>query len=279
MRGCRWRLWRLGLWVSLVWLLGGCFQADLTLQFDHHHHGSWTQTLTLGERNLAFIGDALDPWLAEIRPSVQRFGGQIRQTPSRLDLTVPFSTPADLASRFKDVFSAPLPESLGVGAMEATAGRSVAENSAAQDAMTAPLEMAATDAQLALPGLGIVPFRLEAQEQNWGLFSHVHLTYDLDLRAVEGVVAAATQAEPTREDWVSFRLRVPWGLRSVASEALAPVRRDAHGAQWNLPLGQQIHIDVGFWLPNGVGLGGLALALMVLLGYGLRYRWLGPPRS
>lgn len=270
MLGHRLRPWGLGLLISLVWLLGGCFQADLTLQFDHHHHGFWTQTFTLGERNLAFAGDALEPWLTNLRAPVQRLGGRIQQTPSTLNLRVPFSTPADGLRRFHGVFSAPRLEFTAVmpGVGEAV-----------QDSWAGPSAGVAERTQITLPGVGSVPFDLDIQEQHWGLFSQVHLVYDLDLRTVAEGMEAVLQTEPTRENWVSFRLRVPWGLRSVAAEALPPASRDAHGAQWNLPLGQLSHIDVWFWLPNWVGLGGVVLVLAVLMGYSLRYRWLGAPRE
>ena len=260
-RGNGWRPWGLGLVIGLVWLLGGCFQSDLILQFDHHHHGHWTQTLTLGERNLAFAHDALDPWLQQIHDPVQDLGGRLRQTPSTIELTVPFSTPADLAERFNTVFTAP---SLG-------ATNSLGIKDGGNPWGDAPATV------LTLPGVGSVPFHLETQEQNWGLFSQVRLVYDLDLRSI-GELGESVWGEVSREDGVSFQLQVPWGVASLAAAALSPDQIDPAGARWILPLGEISHIEARFWLPNWIGLGGLVLAVIVLLGYVVRYRWLGSPR-
>jgi Protein of unknown function (DUF3153) len=254
MAGGRWRPWGLGLLISLLWLLGGCFQADLTLRFDHHHHGQWTQTLTLGERNLAMASDALDPWLQQVRPPIQRLGGHLQQTASTLTVTIPFSTPADLANRITTVFTTP--------------SSAPTENLGRPDPDQPPA------ATLALLGVGTVPFTLTTKEQNWVLVSRVRLVYDLDLR---NLAPSLTTAAPGAG--ITFRLQVPWGMPSVEPESLAPVSLQPHEAQWNLPLGQISHLAMVFWLPNGVGLGGLALAILILIGYVLRYRWLGPPPS
>lgn len=256
MAGSQWRAWGLGLLISLAWLLGGCFQADLTLRFDHHHHGQWSQTFSLGERNLALASDALDPELRQVRLALEHLGGHLQQTPSTLDLTLPFSTPADLVDRVAAVFAPPGIAPTG----ESDRGGSGRETAAA----------------LTLPGVGTVPFTLRIEEQNWGIMSRVQLQYELDLR---GVARTLITEGGDLGDGVSFRLQVPWGLPSLEPGSLPAVSLQPHEARWNLPLGQLCPIAVVFWLPNGVGLGGLALAMMVLLGYVLRYRWLGWPTA
>ncbi|MFH7241513.1 MAG: DUF3153 domain-containing protein [Spirulina sp.] len=249
----------LGLMMGLALLLNGCFQADLTLRFDHHHHGQWSQTVTLGERNLAFASDALTPWLQQLRPAVQRLGGRLRQTPTAIELTVPFSTPADLAERFNRVLADPIPGE-PVGSLPGV-----------------PLEAPAATV-ITLPALGTVPFYLETQEQNWGLFSRVRLRYDLDLRGVEFSSDSAIGSDGLLANPVSLAVQVPWGISLVETESLVPAQTNPTEARWILPLGEQSHIDVRFWLPNWIGLGGVILAFTVLMGYVMRYRWLGPPR-
>lgn len=256
MAGQGWRWLIRGLGIGLAFLLGGCFQADLTLQFDHHHHGQWTQTLTLGERNLAVAQDALDPWLSDLRDSVGPLGGSLRQTPDTLALTVPFSTPADLVDRFQTLLTPPSPGGREPGSLR---------QRGADDPMV-----------LVLPALGTVPVHLQTRERNWGLVSQVWLGFDLDLRSVESP-RASVGGDDAREAGLSFRLQVPWGLSRLTPDSLEPSH--PHGSQWNLPLGQLSHIEARFWLPNWVGLGGVALVILVLLGYRVRYRWLGPPRA
>lgn len=253
----------LGLWLGLALLLTGCFQADLTLRFDHHHHGQWTQVITLGERNLAFASDALSPWLQQVRVPVQRLGGYLRQTPASIQVTVPFSTPADLATRFEIVLA------------EASAGP---ETLAPLTARAIPTPEDDQGLRLDVPGLGKIPVHLETQERNWGLFSQVRLIYDIDLPPVPLPTDSVLGAPSLRTDSLSFQLQVPWGRISPAPDSLSPSQTTATAARWVLPLGQPSHIDVRFWLPNWIGLGGIIIAVAVLLGYGIRYRWLGPPR-
>lgn len=245
--------------MGLALLLNGCFQADLTLRFDHHHHGQWIQTITLGERDLAFASDAFTPWLQRLRPAVQRLGGHLRQTPTTIEIAVPFSTPADLTERFNRVLADPTPRE-PVGSSSAV----ITEDTSAT--------------VITLPALGTVPFHLEAQEQSWGLFSQVRLVYDLDLRGVDFSSESALGGDGLLADPVSLAVQVPWGIGAVETDSLTPTQTDPTGARWNLPLGEQSHIDVRFWLPNWIGLGGVILTVVVLMGYGIRYRWLGPPR-
>jgi len=249
----------LGLVMGLALLLNGCFQADLTLRFDHHHHGQWIQTIALGERNLAFASDALRPWLQQIRTPVRQLGGHLRQTPTTIEITVPFSTPADLTARFNQVLADPSPGE-NVGSLPGATKE-------------APVATVVT-----LPALGTVPFHLETQERNWGLFSQVWLRYDLDLRGVEFPSDSTLGGDVLLPDPVAFRVQVPWGISAVETDSLAPTQTDPSGSRWSLPLGDKSHIDVRFWLPNWIGLGGVILTVVVLMGYGMRYRWLGPPR-
>jgi hypothetical protein len=249
--------------MGLALLLNGCFQADLTLRFDHHHHGQWTQTITLGERNLAFASDALTPWLQQIRAPVQRLGGDLRQTPTTIEITVPFSTPADLTARFNQVLADPI-SGKAIGSLPGVTTGVITEETSAT--------------VITLPALGTVPFHLETQERNWGLFSQVRLIYNLDLRSVEFSPDSMIGGDVFSAYPVSFAVQGPWGISTVETDSLAPTETTPTGARWNLPLGEQSHIDVRFWLPNWIGLGGVILTVVVLMGYGIRYRWLGPPR-
>lgn len=65
----------MGVSLGAVFGPGGCFQADLTLRFDHQTHGTLRQSIQLGERGMALAQTALQPWMADLRPAIQRLGG------------------------------------------------------------------------------------------------------------------------------------------------------------------------------------------------------------
>ncbi len=239
---------RLGLVMLLALCLGGCFQADLTLRFDHHTHGQLTQSIYLGERGTALASASLAPWLESRRRQVSRLGGALQEDTKAVQLTVPFTTGSDLVARFQQVFADQSPEA---GA-------------------------ASTKSQLIIPGLGPIPFNLQIEQQNWGLASRTHLIYDINLQHLP-MVDEVLPGQPANPSTLSFRLQTPWGIRQVRPGSALPTNRLPAKATWQLQPGQLNHIDVLFWLPNAVGLGTVAIVSLVLLGYILRYRLLSPP--
>jgi hypothetical protein len=44
---------------------------------------------------------------------------------------------------------------------------------------------------------------------------------------------------------------------------------------WSLVVGTVNQIEADFWVPSPIGIGAVAIALLVLLGYGIRYGILG----
>ncbi|NJL46461.1 MAG: DUF3153 domain-containing protein [Leptolyngbyaceae cyanobacterium SM2_5_2] len=242
---------RLGFLILLALCLSSCFQADLTLRFDHHVHGQFTQSIYLGERGTALATASLAPWLAARRRQVGRLGGSLRQDAEGIQLTVPFSTGPDLVTRFQQVFAEAEPEP----------------------------GLPSSQGLLLAPGLGLIPFNLQVEQRNWGLASRTQLIYDLDLRELPTSKLQADRAAPSASaSVISFRLQTPWGIRQVSPKSALPTVSLPTEADWLLQPGQLNHIDVLFWLPNAVGLGTVAIVGLVLVGYVLRYRWLSPPR-
>jgi hypothetical protein len=244
---------RLTSWLPLVvlpLLLSGCVRYDLTLRFDHQTHGEIQQTLTLSERGAALTQPTLTPWLETLQGRSRPLGGQLRQSPQAATLSIPFSTPADLVDRFQQVFATPAdakPPSLDP---------------------SPPLDPEGAILQLQVPGWGPVPVQLAVDQTNWGLASRTHLIYAIDLHDLP----ANDEADPWAD--LHLRLQVPWGLAAIADDTPPPVAAEATGATWVLPPGKTTRIDVVFWLPNAIALGSLGIGLLVLGGYGLRYRLL-----
>lgn len=237
----------------LVPLLQGCVRSDLTLRFDHHTHGQIVQSLALTPRAQALGGVALEDWLTTATATARQLGGQVRH-PDRThwQFTIPFTTGPDLQQRLDQLF-APTAEG------------------------TLPLPTA--------PAL-TPDLVLEQQHRGLAVRTHLRLTLDLRLLPVPPNPTAPTQTT----DWLNltFSVAAPWGLVSTPDPLepdastlapLVPIRQTPGHTAWVLTPGQINLIDATFWLPSWPGLGGLAIALAVLAGYGVRYGLLGAPRA
>ncbi|MBD0335952.1 MAG: DUF3153 domain-containing protein [Cyanobacteria bacterium Co-bin13] len=221
----------------LVFLLSGCFQYDLGIQFDSQTHGQIVQQIRLSERAAALGGSAVQTWLAGLEAQVRSLGGQVRRAdPETLRLVVPFANGSDLVKRFNQLFES-----------EAAAGAAIAD-------------------------LTDLPSHLSLTQQNRGIAIRNHLVCDLDLRAlprqpqnIPGLLGGAA-------DWLDlhFTLQTPWGISRLGPDSLAP-EGSGSGQTWQLQPGEVNHIDAVFWVPSPLGLGGLAIAALVLLGYFFKY--------
>ncbi len=235
---------RFASWLPLVvlpLLLSGCVRYDLTLRFDHHTHGELQQTLALSERGTALAEPTLVPWLETLQKRSRPLGGQLRQGPQTATLRIPFSTPANLADRFQQVFTPPADSNASLDPGEETP-------------------------RLQIPGWGQVPVQLAVEQTNWGLASRTHLIYTVDLHDLPTNDDAAPWAD------LHLRLQVPWGLADLSADTPPPMVAEATGTTWVLPPGETTSIDVVFWLPNAIAIGSLGIVALVLAGYGLRYR-------
>ncbi|NEP16071.1 MAG: DUF3153 domain-containing protein [Leptolyngbya sp. SIO4C1] len=113
-----------------------------------------------------------------------------------------------------------------------------------------------------LPGAPQLASNLSLEQQNWLLALHNHLTYDLDLRQLQTQPAARQGVISNLQVLtLSFQLQTPWGLQQAANSS----------GLWQLQPGQLNHIEADFWIPSPIGIGAAAIALLVGLGYFVKY--------
>jgi hypothetical protein len=250
LKQARWQ--RLALLTPFILLLTGCLQYDLTLRFDHHNHGQIVQTITLSERWAAVASTTVDPWLTNLKERVGQLGGKLVESDQRhIQVAVPFTTGADLAQRFDQLF-ADDPETLDESFQTLT-----------------------------LPELGQVPFHLDVTERNWGLASYTHLSYDLDLTTLPSSLTNSSERNPMVDSVSSglrFRLQTPLGISRIPETSAPPEQLSSSGAIWLLQPGAQHHLEANFWVPNAVGISAVLIAFLVLAGYFVRYRVLKRPK-
>lgn len=269
--------WGLSLVLSLVaLLLSGCFQYDLGITFDSQTHGQIVQQVRVSERAAALGGTALQDWLATAEGQVRRLGGQVQHS-TRLSvgdagpeagastdpgigpgvkvetvrLVLPFGNGDQLVERFEQLFGA---ESFGAES-EAAAGLRPEGGP-----------------ESTLNGLKTAPSRLQLSQQNRFFAIRNHLICEIDLRSLPHQPTAAVPLLSSASDWLDLRfsLQTPWGIRQVSPDSL-PVQGAGAKTFWMLTPGELNHVEVVFWVPSPLGLGGAAIAALVLLGYFLKY--------
>lgn len=225
---------RLGLWVAIALLLTGCVDYSVGIRFDSQTHGSLTQTLHLGERFFSLNRKAAEQWLHRFETRARDFSGRVRRPDAEtLQVTLPFYNGADLVEKFNTLFGAD-------------------ETSLLRD----------------LPGAPPIASQLSLTQQNWGLALKNHLIYELDL---EPLSSFGSDGSIGNRHWLTleFRLRTPWGLQPAAA-SLRPLLNGPE-AIWPLQPGVLNRIDVTFWIPSPIGIGAVAIALLIGLGYGIKY--------
>jgi hypothetical protein len=236
-------------------LLCGCFQYDLTLQFDHQLQGRIEQVITLNDRAAAVANGTLAPWLEALEARTRQLGGRVSSPGyNQRALVVPFTTSQNLVQQFSRLFADEPP-------------------TAVSDEISKPIQ--AVTSTLTIPDLGQIPFHLAFSQQDWVLASRTHLIYDIDLQQLPTAPTRPDGAFSNAWSTLNFRLQTPWGISQIAPASLSPALRWPNGAGWQLEPGRAYHIEVWFWVPSLVALGTVVIGLLVLLGYFLRYRLLG----
>jgi hypothetical protein len=124
------------------------------------------------------------------------------------------------------------------------------------------------DLPLTLPGGEPIQAHLDLRQGNWLLAIHNHLTVKIDLTSVPDLTHSGLPLLQGQQLLVGqVALHAPW-VRS-------PTHTWTSEANWSLVPGQVNQWEADFWVPSPIGIGAIAIVLLVLLGYGLKY---GLPR-
>lgn len=246
---CRLILWRLRvLWAILLssLLLTGCVQYNLGVNFEGQHHGAIVQHIKLGEQLTSFSNEQAQEWLRSIEQRATQLQGETKRlSDEEIIVTIPFNNGTELESKFNQFFN-PVAQKKS----PANAGDMV--------------ELTALNSKFHLT------------QGNLIFVQRNKLSYDLDLRSL-GVLSANGNVivSPSSLLDLQFSLETPWGARSVntAGNAISPeVYNDGHQLVWKLQPGQLNHLEAVFWLPSPLGVGTLAIVLLILSGFYFKYK-------
>lgn len=265
---------RMGLWIKLrtknlinrifplknpvLWLvvltsllLSGCVDYDAGVNFKNSNRGEIVQHIKLAERLTNFSGDYVYEWLHSIERRARQLEGTTKRISSEeIIVKIPFSNGQELQEKFNDFFNSRSNQT----------AQSVKKGSASE--------------------LPQIESNLIIAQNNFLLLVRNRLIYDLDLRSLSLIASRGNVLSDTASILdLRFSLTTPWGARNIQKTATA-IQPQKQGKElvWQMKAGQLNHIEVVFWLPSPLGIGGLLIILFIWGGIYLRYRFMPDPR-
>ena len=235
------------LWVILLpaLLLSGCVEYNVGVNFQGQHHGAIVQHIKLGEQLTSFSNEQAQEWLKSIEQRARQLDGKTqRLSEQEIKVTIPFSNGTELESKFNQFFN--------------------------------PGVQKKSPTKASVPIVPTLDSKFHLNQGNWFLVQRNQLSYDLDLRSL-GVLSSNGNVivSPSSLLDLQFSLETPWGARSVnqGENGIPPaVYENGHHLVWKLQPGQMNHLEAVFWLPSPLGVGTVAIVLLVLGGFYLKYK-------
>lgn len=227
-------------------LLSGCVQYDVGVNFEGQHRGAIVQHIKLGEQLTSFSNEQAQEWLRSIEHRARQLQGKTKRlSDEEIVVTIPFNNGTELESKFNQFFNP------------------VAKKTSSSEAGDTV-------------GLPSFDSKLHLRQGNLFVVQRNKLSFDVDLRSL-GVLSAKGNVivSPSSLLDLQFSLETPWGARTAnkLENAISPeVYDDGHQLVWKLQPGQLNHIEAVFWLPSPLGVGTLAILLLVLAGFYVKYK-------
>jgi len=234
--------WLLPFLLACVVFLGGCVKYDVGVNFEGANRGAIAQTIKLSDQLTSFSRSEAQNWLKSIQRRAKKLGGRSKRlSDQEILVTIPFASSGDLETKFNRFFN---PE----------------------------------DTQQQSTQLDFVRLNSEIQvkQNNLIFFQRNRLHLKADLRAL-GVLTNQGNVivDPGSLLEIEFSLLTPWGARTVdlSENAVIPVvSQDRKQITWRLKPGVINELEAVFWLPSSIGIGTIAIALFILLGFFGKYK-------
>ncbi|WP_414548429.1 DUF3153 domain-containing protein [Anabaena sp. CCY 0017] len=241
------------LWLVLLssLLLTGCVDYDAGVTFNNSNSGEIVQHIKLGERLTSFSGDYVYEWLHSIERRTRQLEGRTQRiSPEEIIVKIPFSNGQELQEKFNDFFNS----------------RTNEKSETLQKASASELPK--------------IESNLLINQNNFLLLVRNRLIYDLDLRSLSLIASKGNVLSDTGSILdLEFSLKTPWGARNIQrTETAIPPQKQGKQLVWQIKPGELNHIEVVFWLPSPLGIGGLLIILFIWGGIYLRYTFMPDPR-
>jgi Protein of unknown function (DUF3153) len=224
--------------------LSGCVRYDVGINFEGQYRGEIVQHITLGEQLTSFNQFEAQKWLNTFESRAKKLQGRTKHVSAQeIVVTIPFANGEELTDKFNQFFNP-------------TQQPTAAEGD--------DLSLVQVQSQIQL------------KQSNWLLFERDRLKLTVDLRGL-GVVSDQGPLIVSPESLVNleFALNAPWGVQNIVSEEMdssPPVRQEGTQLIWQLQPGEINDLEAVFWLPSYLAWGAIAIALLVIAGYSLKYK-------
>ncbi len=219
-------------------LLTGCVNYDVGINVAGLHRGEIVQQIKLGKQLTSFSQADVEDWLGSLEKRAKQLGGKTeRVSPQQVTLMIPFANLDQLESKFNQFFRG---------------------NSAEQ----APSELVRLNSHLS------------TEQTNFLLFQWNQLKLNIDLTAlgtIQGKKSRIVGANSLLD--LQFHIQTPWGMEILSAQPQQSlVQQTDQETIWKLQPGENNQIEVGFWLPEPIGWGAIAILVMVYVGWYIKYR-------
>ena len=223
--------------------LSGCVKYDTGIHFSNLSDGEIVAHIQLSEQLNSFSQNAVKTWLNSIEQRTIAAQGHLERLNDReFQVIIPFNNPQELVTKINRYFNG-------------------------------DVQNPETSSQLQAV--------MRIDRQNFLVVIRNQLIYDIDLRGL--AVTPQSSDDNTNPPTVAigtnnlvdldFSLQSPWGIKNISADGtnlgIATERRQMN---WQLQPGRINHIDAVFWLPNPLGVGAIAIVLISITGYYVKYR-------
>jgi hypothetical protein len=229
----------------LLMFLTGCVRYEVGVNFENQHRGEIVQHIKLEQQLTTLSGSEGTKWLSSLEQRAAQLQGKTKHiSPQEIVVSIPFGNGQELVEKFNQFFQSEA---------QSPSGAIAPEN----------LDLVQLNSQMSV------------KQSNWLIVERNQLSLNVDLRAL-GVLSKQGNiiVSPGSLIDLEFVLNTPWGARSLGDgTTLTPeIGQASDQLVWHLQPGQINIIEVVFWAPNFLGLGTIAIALLMLAGFYFKYR-------
>lgn len=221
-----------------LFLLTGCVEYDLGVDFQTQHQGKIVQTITLSKQLTSINQTETEELLRSLDKKVRQLQGKTKRvSPQEIVISIPFNNGQELVSKFSQFFTP---------------------------------KFETNDYENLLQ----INSNISLEESNLLLLEREKLKLIVDLTSL-GVFSQEGNLIVSPESLLNlnFSLRTPFGARNIQKITnIEPEINQGKKLVWHLQPGKINEIEVIFWIPSALGIGTLLIILLMMIGFYFKYR-------
>ena len=228
------------LMIGLLTFLSGCVHYDVSLNFSQQHRGQIVQHIRLAKQLTNLSQTEANKWVQSLEKRAEKLQGKAKQiSPQEIIVTIPFGNGQELTKKFNQFFNP----------TNSKIVQSLQEDN---------------------PDLLNLKAKMSLKQSNWLFLEKNRVNLEVDLRAL-GVLSNQGNIiiSPGSLVDLEFVLNAPLGLKNIMSDG--SVNQGVNQLIWSLKPGQINEIEASFWVPSYLGIGTVAIILLMLAGFYVKY--------